>query len=224
MRIAAPCWREVSLRVHFFLLLLSPPHRTVHLRLVLSELGKPVSYETQSGARAYLLIDSLLGRRRPWFYLLTPRGRGGRERNTCAEVEGHLPLPSVPAAAYWRAFPLACPPCRWRVDRRNHYSVCLSVCALGAGNQERSETKDQERNLLSPWFSHCPMCTLPTPRPCAARSPCLRSRCLRRHQTCSRSRPCPGSPRRWAGSARREATGCARRRSARRRRPRHRRR
>jgi hypothetical protein len=45
-------------------------------------LGKPVSYEIQSGARAYLLIDSLLGRRRPWFYLLTPRGRGGRERNT----------------------------------------------------------------------------------------------------------------------------------------------
>jgi hypothetical protein len=40
-------------------------------------LGMPVSYEIQSGARAYLLIDSLLGRRRPWFYLLTPRGRGG---------------------------------------------------------------------------------------------------------------------------------------------------
>jgi hypothetical protein len=95
-----PCWREVSFPGPLlFLLLLSPPHRTVHLRLVLSELGKPVSYETQSGARAYLLIDSLLGRRRPWFYLLTPRGRGGRERNTCAEVEGHLPLPSVPGPA-----------------------------------------------------------------------------------------------------------------------------
>jgi hypothetical protein len=51
-------------------------------------LGMPVSYEIHSGARAYLLIDSLLGRRGPWFYLLTPRGRGGgvRERNTYAEV------------------------------------------------------------------------------------------------------------------------------------------
>ena len=57
-----------------------------------------MSYETQSGARAYLLIDSLLGRRRPWFYLLTPRGRGGGVENGTPlhEGEGHLPLPSGP--------------------------------------------------------------------------------------------------------------------------------